>query len=76
MTYQQLGTVGFDNKLSDESLIYIKNNDAARMDSFGTPKFTSDHEQFSLFNITLCFQRVKKYFTILRGSTEALDHRI
>ena len=51
-----------EDKPSDKSLIYIKNNNGPRMEPWGTPALTLVHKEDCPFNTTLCFLFVKKCF--------------
>ena len=52
-----------DDKPSAKLLRYIKNNNGAIMESWGTPALTLGHEEYYYpFNTTLCFLFVKNCF--------------
>ena len=55
---------GFDNKLSYNSLMCIKNSNGASMGPWGTSALISAHEEFQPFSVTLCFRLDKSLLAI------------
>ena len=53
-------SLAFEDNFSDKSLIYIKSNNGARMDPWGTPTLTSDQSETCPFNKNLCFLFLRK----------------
>ena len=53
-------SLAFEDNPSDKSLIYIKNNNGASMEPWGTPAPTSDYSETCLFNKSLCFLFLRK----------------
>ena len=53
-------SLGFETKLSERSLINIKEKRGTRIDPWGTPALTLTHEEYWPFQMTLCFLASRK----------------